>query len=329
MGERTHIQWTNHTFSPWFGCTRVSGGCDNCYSEDDNARYKRNGSGRFGHGEPRVLSKGWDKPMTWNARIEKARVYATYHGLRERVFPSLCDPFDEEVPDAWRDALMVLIHATPFLDWLLLTKRPHEALRYLKKDRERYIIQHRDMALYGVGESPLPKRAARASLDRGISHFPQWQNLHIGATVENQPTANHRREAFRSIPVPSKFVSYEPALGPVDWTGWEFVQQIIYGGESGGNARASHVQWTRDMIAWCRAHGVAPFVKQLGAKPIAPVGTFDVDFARGGRNWPDDTEWTEPGDGYVHLLLDDRKGGEWSEWPRDLRIREFPRKVTA
>jgi protein gp37 len=329
MSVDTKIQWCHHTKSPWFGCKRVSAGCDRCYAELDNARYKRNGTGTWGDGAPRVLSKSfWTEPLAWDRRIARARAFdpIVNGDMRERVFPSLCDPFDEAVPDHWRDAMMVMIHATPYLDWLLLTKREKEALRYLTKARERDIIAHRDMALYGVGESPLSKRAARASLDRGISHFPNWHNLHIGVTVENQPNANNRRETFRAIPVASKFVSYEPALGPVDWTGWEFVQQVIVGGESGGGARPFDVRWAEDTVAWCRANGVAPFVKQLGAVPMESeerwrgrVPTRLLSARNRGR---------VPA-GFVPLAFADPKGGNLEHWPIELRVREFPQGVAV
>lgn len=124
MSDVTKIQWADHTWSPWFGCAKVSAGCTNCYAEADNARYKRNGGG-WGKGAPRVLSKGWDKPRKWNRAAEKAQ-------RRERVFPSLCDPWDQEVAEQWRVALFDLIGHTPWLDYLLLTKRiEHVGARYL------------------------------------------------------------------------------------------------------------------------------------------------------------------------------------------------------
>src|SRR5688572_29540800 len=113
MGEVTGISWCHHTFSPWFGCTKVSEACRNCYAENDNSRYKRNGTGGWGPGAPRVRSKGWDNPRKWNRAAAKA-------GRRERVFPSLCDPFDRDHPvlSEWRADFGQLIRETPWLTWL-------------------------------------------------------------------------------------------------------------------------------------------------------------------------------------------------------------------
>jgi protein gp37 len=123
MGEQTGIEWTDHTFNPWIGCTKVSAACDNCYAESFAKRY---GWARWGHGEERKRTSpaNWHKPMQWNRAAAAA-------GVRRRVFcASLADVFDAEVPDQWRIELMDLIRATPHLDWLLLTKRPQVAWKF-------------------------------------------------------------------------------------------------------------------------------------------------------------------------------------------------------
>jgi len=90
-------------------------------------------------------------------------------------------------------------------------------------------------------------------------------NVHLGVSVENQDAADERREYLRQCPAAVKFVSYEPALGPVDWTGWEFVSQIISGGESGPGARPSHPNWHRATRDFCQENGIAYFFKAWGA----------------------------------------------------------------
>ena len=115
MGETTKIGWTDHTFNPWVGCTKVSAACDNCYAEKWAARAGRD---VWGHGKPRQRTKTWGEPVKWD---EAARLA----GVRRRVFcASLADVFDAEVPPEWRSDLFALIDKTPNLDWLLLTKRP-------------------------------------------------------------------------------------------------------------------------------------------------------------------------------------------------------------
>ncbi len=124
--ENSQIEWTENTFNPWIGCTKVSPGCLHCYAEAQMDKWL--GKVQWGKGNPRVRTSAayWAKPVEWNRR-------AIAEGRRIRVFcASLADVFDEEVDDAWRDDLFALIRATPHLDWQLLTKRPEKALRYAK-----------------------------------------------------------------------------------------------------------------------------------------------------------------------------------------------------
>jgi protein gp37 len=111
MGEKTAIEWCDHTLNPWIGCTKVSPACDNCYAaEMMDTRY---GRVRWGAGEPRVRTKDWSKPRRWNRETPGAFVFCA----------SLADVFDNEVPAEWRADLMLMIAGTPNLIWLLLTKR--------------------------------------------------------------------------------------------------------------------------------------------------------------------------------------------------------------
>ena len=111
--ENSKIEWTDHTFNPWMGCTRVSPACDNCYAaEMMDTRY---GRVRWGSGEQRVRTApgNWAKPRKWNRDTPGAFVFSA----------SLADVFDNEVPQEWREDLFALIRETPRLTWLLLTKR--------------------------------------------------------------------------------------------------------------------------------------------------------------------------------------------------------------
>lgn len=111
MAENTKIEWADHTFNPWMGCTKVSPACDNCYAEDlMDARY---GRVSWGAGQDRVRTKDWSKPRKWNREQPGAFVFCA----------SLADVFDNEVEPQWREDLFHLIEATPNLVWLLLTKR--------------------------------------------------------------------------------------------------------------------------------------------------------------------------------------------------------------
>jgi len=118
MGAETKISWTDHTFNPWWGCVRVSPGCEHCYAETFS---KRVGHSIWGVDATRRFfsQKHWDEPRKWNAAAEKA-------GKPARVFcASMADVFEDRRDlDAERHKLWMLIHVTPWLDWQLLTKRP-------------------------------------------------------------------------------------------------------------------------------------------------------------------------------------------------------------
>ena len=250
MAENSKIEWTDHTFNPWLGCTKVSPACDHCYAERDMDH--RFGRVKWGHGQPRQKTShaNWQKPLAWNRKAEK-------EGRRYRVFcASLADVFDNEVPDEWRDELFALIAITPHLDWLLLTKRPQVARKYLTSADQARVPKM-------IGEDwPLP-------------------NVWLGVSVENQDMADTRIPILLDTPAAKRFLSCEPLLGPVDinaylpslridgkqveWPdGAGVVDWIIAGGESGPKARPSHPDWFRSLRDQCASAGVPFLFKQWG-----------------------------------------------------------------
>lgn len=126
MAETTNIAWTDSTFNPWWGCTKIAPGCDNCYAHDLD---KRTGGNHWGNGSPRLMSEdNWKKPVKWN----KA---AKLSGIRHKVFcGSMCDWADNNASIEERERLWNLIKATPMLDWQLLTKRASNISKYLPSD---------------------------------------------------------------------------------------------------------------------------------------------------------------------------------------------------
>lgn len=321
MGESTAISWTDHTFNPWWGCTRVSEGCRNCYAE---IFAKRTGTTAWGPGVPRRFfgEQHWNEPLRWD-RLARAA------GVRRRVFcASMADIFDPEVPAFERHKVWKLIEATPNLDWLLLTKRPHAALDMVPENR-----------------------ATIAS------------RVQLGTTVENQDAANDRIPSLvllgRRWGVERLFLSCEPLIGPVDlhqtlafWgTGaipgqcvdidgdsWHRPESppcphcghrmrvgwVIIGGESGPGARPCALEWIEALVKQCRQAGAAPFVKQLGAYSVSEQRTAPAE----AMSHPELlTPWDRAPNGEVWAWragLRDRKGGDIEEFPADLRIREFP-----
>lgn len=232
MGK-TSIEWCDFTFNPWIGCTRVSAACDFCYAE---ALARRYGWAKWGAGKARrrTSAENWLKPLKWNRAAQAA-------GKRAKVFcASLADVFDTEVPDEWRDELFAyLIMATPWLDWLLLTKRP--------------------------------KKMAEWAAEHG------WpENCWAGTTTENYEMACARIPYLLAVPAPVHFLSYEPALGPLNFSrAWMWpvdpvgIDWVICGGESGPNARYMEPQWARDVRDACGGE-VAFFMKQMTKKAPIP-----------------------------------------------------------
>lgn len=180
---------------------------------------------------------------------------------------------------------------------------------------------------------------------RTFPRFTKWPlpNVWLGVSVEHQKAADERIPLLIETPAAVRFVSYEPALGPVDFSPWlpilsvggvemeTWLDQIIVGGESGPGARPFNIDWARNTIAQCREANVACFVKQLGA---SPYGFFSDSTS---RVWPYSPELGETidqrdsqHDSYrtrIFTRLKDRKGGNWNEWPDDLRVRQFPFNV--
>jgi protein gp37 len=203
-----------------------------------NNCYAENWGKRFGvewgpHGERKRTSvANWKKPLQW----AKA---ARGSGRRPRVFcASLADVFDNQVPDQWRLDLWDVIRATPELDWLLLTKRPEN-----------------------IGKMSWPLWA-----DTGTP-----QNVWLGTTAEDQERFDHRWPILREIPAVVRFVSYEPAIGPLRLYAGELTPDwLICGGESGRGYRAMPEQWADNIRDDCKTAGVAFFMKQMAGKMPIP-----------------------------------------------------------
>lgn len=213
MGEVTAIEWCDHTFNPWIGCTKVSPACDHCYAEAlMDTRY---GRARWGAGEDRVRTgaANWQQPRRWDRQAAK-------DGTRPFVFcASLADVFDNEVEPKWRDDLFALIEATPNLVWLLLTKRIGNVLKMT------------DVLRMGSG-----------------AHLPA--NVAIGATMVTQEEYDRDRMKLAAVKrdrdVLFTFGSFEPLLGPIILD-CNAPDQIIVGGESGRDARPMNLDWARSL----------------------------------------------------------------------------------
>ncbi len=243
MAENSKIEWTEHTWNPWVGCTKVSAACDHCYAE---TWAKRTGQETLWAGDRRRTSEAnWRQPLRWNKR-------AKAEGVHPRVFvASLADVFDNQVPDHWRADMWTMIDSTRELTWLLLTKRPQNILKRLPPT-------------WGEG----------------------WPHVWLGTTAEDERAYRNRWHFLAAVPATRRFLSYEPALGPIgdlalgadnspDW--------VIAGGESGPRARPPEPAWFREARDQCANMGVPFLFKQWGEWAHGLGGMERVGKASAGR----------------------------------------------
>jgi len=249
MGEVTGIAWTDHTFNPWIGCTRVSEGCRNCYAEQlVTTRMGR----KWGPGTERrrTSAANWKEPIRW---AKKARAV----GRRDKVFcASLADIFDFEAPIETRRDLWKLIGDTcDALDLQLLTKRPMRITPVMCED----------------------------GLNLG---FFELTHCWLGTTTENHQTAEERIPEILQVDAAVRFLSCEPLIGPINldnlkyrpgmdgwlsafnenaWPELGKIDWVICGGESGAQARIMKPEWARNLRDQCASAGVAFFMKQMGS----------------------------------------------------------------
>lgn len=277
MSANTKIEWTDHTFNPWWGCQKVGPGCDHCYAETLD---KRTGGQHWGPGAARRRTgeKNWQDPIRWNKQafwqceecgqrgtdkdLAKTKGQPCYHEMtapvRQRVFcASMADVFDNAVEPQWRHDLFSLILSTPNLDWLLLTKR--------------------------IGN-------VRNLVDASV--FEACKNIWLGATIVNQEEADRDIPKLLAVPAAKRFLSMEPLLGPVDLTRIDIngdceiyplrgttecvdgegeptddipaIDWVIVGGESGPGARPMSPDWARSLRDQCKSAGVPYLFKQWG-----------------------------------------------------------------
>lgn len=317
----TKIEWADHTFNPWTGCTKVSRGCDHCYAE---GWAKRSGQVEWGPRAQRrrTSEANWRQPLRWNAQAER-------EGRRARVFcASLADVFDNEAFEPWRWDLFRLIAATPHLDWLLLTKRIGNA---------RTMLNSAASAVAGEFVGAL-------EWDRA-----PWPNVWLGVTVTSQAEADRDIPKLLATPAAVRFLSIEPMLGPIDLTrlsedtcaseccGMQYlnglsgesicdlsqapfdagprIDWVIVGGESGPVARPMHPDWVRSLRNQCTRWRVPFLFKQWGE-----WGLFEQDAATVGAKpkpgnahvWSDEAVSWRVGKKSAGRLLD---GRTWDEVP--------------
>jgi protein gp37 len=336
--NKTAIEWTDFSSNPLkfrdaktnqivWGCVKVSPGCAACYSEALALRYKR--GKLFNSANMREL-----KPFMCEDELREMRTKKKAGGVEvsgKRCFVGdMTDLFGEWVTDGMLDSLFRAMADRKDVTFQILTKRAERMQKYFANRWGTF----------------------------GGQYYPPPPNIHAGVSVEDQPRADKRIVELLQTPAAVRFLSCEPLLGPINlerlsdgkngWTdclggvwghgfssdhegdgtedipdgttGDGIISWVIIGGESGPGARPCNIEWIRDIVRQCKAASVPCFVKQLGSRPF--VREEGYPHIAGDVRKP---HLEGDGFGNYYVTLKDKKGGDMSEWPADLRIREFPR----
>lgn len=249
MSAKSRIEWTDATWNPLTGCTKVSAGCKHCYAE-----------------------RNWPRLVHLPAFQGRAFTDVAYHANRiaqplswkkpRRIFVnSMSDLFHPDVQTHLIDEVFGVMAGADHHTFQVLTKRPERMLAYLSTFE------------------------AEANARDYVKFWPQattmkWPlpNVWLGVSVEDQATADERIPLLLDTPAAVRFVSCEPLLGPIDLSPWAELggpntnrglsnpglDWVIVGGESGPKARPMHLDWVRDIRDDCAEAGVAFLFKQWG-----------------------------------------------------------------
>ena len=252
MSDKSKIEWTDATWNPIRGCTKISPGCKNCYAATFSERFRGVKNHPFEQGfDLRLVPEKLEEPLKWK---RSRRVFVN----------SMSDLFYEKVAD---DYIVRVAEVMARADW--------HTFQVLTKRSERM----------------------RNLLNSKLDFAAKTRHIWWGVSVEDRkygvPRIGHLQTAYAGV----RFLSIEPLLEDIGELDLRGISWVIVGGESGAKARPFDINWAREVVRQCREQGVACFVKQLGRRPVN----------RGDR-----------------LRLHDSKGGDWAEWPLDLRVREYP-----
>lgn len=320
--NKTSIEWTDFTWNPIRArrtdplpksaladgprsgtfCTRISPGCTNCYASVINKR--------FGTGLEYTVPN-----------LEKHEFFIDERILAEplkrkkpaRIFVGdMFDLFHEAIPDEFIARVLVMTWHAKRHTYQFLTKRADRMHGFLSRCApwQGYVTHNGNPPQAYGGDGLI------------VGSQQEWPRLNVwfGVSVEDQQRACERIPFLATIPAAVHFLSVEPQLGEVrpalrgiDW--------VICGGESGPGARPFNLAWAESLLEQCRAAGVPFFMKQCGSEPI--LGEFEW-MKKTAHGWKAKAKPWVSGTGSVPIALKDGKGGDMSEWPESLRVREFP-----
>lgn len=313
----TKIQWTNETWNPIVGCSRVPGsaGCQNCYAATaaQSARLQQ---------FPQYQKVGkWDGTVEF---VESQLLKPLSWKQPKLIFGfSMADIFHKNVPDEWIDKALAVTVLCPQHIFQFLTKRSERMSEYFTSPDRLNAINYQVSQILGQPFDTFKSR---------LLSFP-LANVWLGTSVENQKVAGERIPHLINTPAAVRFLSCEPLLERLNLSKWVFnrseavkrvaqnmllneeqadsitdypVNWVIVGGESGAKARPCHLDWIRSIVKQCQSANIPVFVKQLGSNAIDSVPYIDgVTLA------------------HHQIKTSDRKGSDISQFA-DINFRQFP-----
>lgn len=268
MSDKTGIEWTDATWNPVTGCTKVSQGCKHCYAKHQawprlaaspNTVY----TGRAFE-DVRCHPERLDQPLRWT---KPRRIFVN----------SMSDLFHESVPDEFIDQVFAVMALARQHTFQVLTKRPERMLAYLTGGEGIDVVSNR-----------VRWEAVRLDNKRWCEkpsrHWP-LSNVWLGVSVEDQATADERIPLLMQTPAAVRWISAEPLLGPVNIERYVlrfvrgqavpvYLDWVVVGGESGPGARPMHPAWALALRDQCVAAGVPFLFKQWGE--WRPIVYFDA-----------------------------------------------------
>ncbi|TJV70308.1 MAG: phage Gp37/Gp68 family protein [Mesorhizobium sp.] len=323
MADKWPIEWTDATWNPIVGCSIATAGCAHCYAMKMAARIEAMGGAPHYAGTTKKVNGS----AVWTGKLALAPERILTQPLRwkepRRIFVnSMGDLFHENVPDQWIDQTFAVMAVTPHHTYQPLTKRADRARRYLSDPATKRRVY--DIACSLVIERQIEVVLIAPGTDERRAPFgprvylDQWPlpNVWLGVSAERQQEADERIPELLATPAAIRFVSAEPLLGPINfgtlqagiptnaWLTWlDGLDWIIFGGESGPNARPMHPAWARSIRDQCQAAGVPFFFKQWGAWQIAEA-TEETGAMRKYWRFPDGEEFHIVSDGHDILLCE-------------------------
>lgn len=315
MGD-TSIAWTNKTWNPVVGCTKVAAGCKRCYAESMHRRFSdRPFSEVVCHPERLLQPLSWRQPQT---------VFIT----------SMGDLWHQDVPVQTQVDVMGVVLLAHWIRFIDLTKRSAARRRFFEAGDHGIVAQFAALQQHGGWADKRVWRALGVKQRDGVPLTWPPPNYIAGSSVSTRADLDDQIPDLLATPVPVRALSAEPLLEDLAGdplfsaslcSGYEepphddIVNWVIVGGESSSAARRCEVQWIRDIVKVCHTAATPCFVKQLGRVVWGDGDKWPNPYRLACQWWP-----FVSGGSLGRRNLRAYDGSDVAEWPEDLCVRQFP-----